>query len=65
MRAITIGIAASLVILFAVAVFAGDKPKNVYKLFHISPTELGISCLNGADPTGRKVDSLVIISCGQ
>jgi hypothetical protein len=65
MRATLIGVAASLVILFAVAVFAGEKPKNVYKLFHFSPTEIGITCQNGADPTGRKVGELVIISCGK
>jgi len=65
MRATIIGLAASLVLLFAVAVFADEKPKNVYKLFHFSPTEIGISCQNGADPTGRKVGDLVIISCGK
>ena len=65
MRAIVIGVSASLVLLFAVAIFAGEKPKNVYKLFHFSPTEVGISCQNGADPTGRKVGDLVIISCGK
>lgn len=65
MRAIVIGVSASLVLLFAVAIFAGDKPKNVYKLFHLSTTEIGITCQNGADPTGRKVGDLVIISCGK
>jgi len=65
MRATIIGLAASLVLLFAVAVFAGEKPKNVYKLFHLSPTEIGVTCQNGADPSGRRVGDLVIISCGK
>jgi hypothetical protein len=63
MRATFIGLLGSFVLLFAVAVFAGEKPKNVYKLFHLSATEIGVTCQNGADPTGRKVGELVIISC--
>jgi hypothetical protein len=65
MRATFIGLLGSFVLLFAVAVFAGDKPKNIYKVFHLSPSEIGISCQNGADPSGRKVGDLVIISCGK
>jgi len=65
MRATFIGLIASFVLLFAVALFAGERPKNVYKIFHLSPTEIGITCQNEADPTGRKVGDLVIISCGK
>jgi hypothetical protein len=47
-----------------VSVAAADKPKNVYKTFHFTTTEVGITCLNGADPTGRKMGDILIISCG-
>jgi hypothetical protein len=66
MRATFIGLIAVFTLLVAtVAVFAADKPKNIYKLFHLSTTEIGITCQNRADPTGRKVGELVIISCGK
>jgi hypothetical protein len=45
--------------------YAADKPKNIYKVTHLSTTEVGISCLNGADPTGRKFGDVVIMSCGK
>jgi hypothetical protein len=41
------------------------KPKYIYKLFRLNPSELGIVCQNGADPTGTKVGDMVIISCGK
>jgi hypothetical protein len=41
-----------------------DKPKSIYKVFRFTPNEVGISCQNGADPTGRKVGDILIISCG-
>jgi hypothetical protein len=60
----TTAVILGLLLLAAVAV-AGDKPKNVYKLFHFTTTEVGITCTNSADPTGRKVGDILIISCGK
>lgn len=51
-------------LLFASVVYA-DKPKNIYKLIHLSPTEAIITCQNGADPTVRKTsDASIVVSCG-
>ena len=65
MKATITGLVLSLVLLFAVAVFAQGNPKtkNIYKTFHISPSDIGITCQNGVDPTGRKVGDILIISC--
>jgi len=57
-------LAIALLSLAAVA-YAADRAKNVYKLSHLSETEVGISCQNGADPTGQKVGNTLIISCGR
>ena len=37
--------------------------KTIYKVVKLSNTQVGVSCTNGADPTGRKVGDLVILSC--
>lgn len=52
---------------FAIALLllAGSAPKPIYKITRLSSTEVGISCTNGADPTGRKVGETVIMSCGK
>jgi hypothetical protein len=63
-RKITIGVIIWAV-LAVIANAAETKAKTIYKLLRISQTEIGITCQNGADPTGRKVGDLVIISCGQ
>lgn len=45
--------------------FATERMQTLYKLTHLSPTEVGIFCTNGADPTGNKVGNTLIISCGK
>ena len=42
-----------------------DKPKNICKATHLNPMSIAVSCTNGSDPTGRKVDEVLIISCGK
>jgi hypothetical protein len=65
MRVKRIGIASSIVLLAAVAAFADSKPKNVYKLTHLSTSEAIVTCQNGADPTIRKVSAnALLVSCG-
>lgn len=44
---------------------AAERAKAVYKITRLSTMSVGISCLNGADPTGRKVGDVVIMSCGK
>lgn len=44
---------------------AADRAKSIIKVSHMSATEVGITCLNGADPTGVKVGDTVIMSCGK
>lgn len=40
------------------------KIKNVYKLTHLSPSEAIVTCLNGAEPTFKKLaTSTVMLSC--
>lgn len=39
------------------------KPKPVYKVTKLSLTDVGVTCLNGADPTGQKYGNVLIISC--
>lgn len=38
--------------------------KSLIKVSHMSTTEVGITCLNNADPTGFKVGDTLVISCG-
>lgn len=47
--------------------YAGDtpKPKSVIHVSHLTPTEVGITCANGADPAGVKTGDVLVISCGQ
>lgn len=52
-------------ILLCVLCTAADRPKPIYKVTRLSITEVGISCLNGADPTGSKHGDMVIMSCGK
>ena len=59
---IAIALAAMLAV---VAAIHGDAPKANYKVMHLSPTQVGVSCLNGGDPTGNKIGDLLIISCGR
>lgn len=50
---------------FAAGAVAVDRAKNIIKVTHMSTTEVGIACLNGADPTGVKVGDTVVMSCGR
>lgn len=54
---------AAVLILCAFAL--GQRAKSVIKVSHLSPTEVGISCLNDGDPTGQTVGGVLIISCGK
>ena len=38
---------------------------TVYKITPQNRYEVGISCNNGADPTGTKIGDMVVISCGK
>lgn len=38
--------------------------KYVIKSTHLSESAIGVSCLNGGDPTGRMVGDVLVISCG-
>jgi hypothetical protein len=51
------------VLILSVLALATEKEKALYKIIRLSPTQVGISCLNGADPTGRKIGDVVIMSC--
>jgi hypothetical protein len=51
-------------VLFAGAV-CGAESKYILTTKRLSSTEVGLSCSNGADPTGRKIGNTVIISCGK
>lgn len=55
-------LAATVLLIAAIAAYA-DKPKAIYKVTRLSVSQVGISCLNGADPTGNKVGDMVIMSC--
>lgn len=39
--------------------------KYICKVTHLGTNDAAITCLNGADPTGNKVGSVLIISCGK
>jgi hypothetical protein len=51
------------VLLLTTLAFAAERGKALYRVTRLSPTQVGISCVNGADPTGRKVGDIVIMSC--
>jgi len=61
---VIIGIAIG-TLLVVIAASANDKPKNVYKLTHLSTSEALITCQNGADPTIKSVSrNVIVVSCG-
>ena len=43
----------------------GESKKYILNYKRLSTTEVGVSCENGADPTGKKFGNTLIISCGQ
>lgn len=49
----------------ATVVLANDKPKNIYKLTHLSASEAILTCQNGADPTFKRLTgNAMMVSCG-
>lgn len=58
-------VAAAAVLILVAAAVAADKPKALYKVTRLSVSEVGISCLNGGDPAGKKIGDTVIMSCGK
>jgi hypothetical protein len=58
-------ITVALLLLCALCVAAEERQKSIYKITRLSTTEVGISCLNGADPTSKKFGNVVIMSCGK
>jgi len=52
-------------VLLCIAAYGAERAKSLYKISHLSPTELSVYCLNGGDPTGQKLGDLLIISCGK
>lgn len=55
---------AVLAILILAGIAIAAEQKAIYKLTRLSPTEVGIYCTNGGDPTGKKIGNTLIISCG-
>lgn len=53
-----------LILLLGTTAFATRIEYN-YKVTRLSTKEVGISCLNGGDPTGTKLGETLIISCGK
>lgn len=51
-------------ILAVLALAAVAATKTICQVKRLSTSEVGISCANGADPTGTKIGDTVIISCG-
>lgn len=44
---------------------AGERAKSVIHVSHLTTNEVGITCANGADPTGIKTGDVLVISCGK
>lgn len=52
-------------LLVAASAVSADKPKNLYKVTHLSSTEMVITCQNGGDPTFKHLTpTSVLMSCG-
>lgn len=51
-------------LLFGLTLQGGQSKAN-YKVTRLSANEVGVSCTNGADPSGSKVGDTVILSCGE
>ena len=58
---------AGLLLLAAVVTVAGQRAETVIKTFRLNPTEMAVSCKNGADPTivPNTGHQLLIVSCGK
>jgi hypothetical protein len=47
------------------ALAAGSSTHYILNTKRLSTSEIALTCLNGADPTGTKIGDTVIISCGK
>jgi len=57
---------ATILAFLALGLIAGASTStSVVKVSHLSDTEVGISCKNGGDPTGKMIGNTLIISCGK
>jgi len=54
-----------LALILALSLAAYATSTSIIKVSRLSDTTAAISCKNGADPTGRMVDTTLIISCGK
>lgn len=52
-------------LLLVVSAMAAERAKSLYKISHLSPTDLSVYCINGGDPTGHKIGNVLVISCGK
>lgn len=55
----------AIVLLLTGIAYAAGAIKSVCKVTHLGSNDVGITCTNGADPTGRKYGDVLIISCGK
>lgn len=54
----------SLLLSMAVLAFA-DHVDYICESKHIGTSAVAVSCKNGADPTGTKIGTILLISCGK
>lgn len=50
-------------LVFCAASFAAVK--SIIHVSHIGANTVGVTCANGADPTGTKTGDVLLISCGK
>ena len=55
---------AAVIVLSVIAAGAGERVAYAIKVAHLGANAVGITCLNGGDPTGATVNGVLIISCG-
>lgn len=55
------------VLLLAGLAIATEGPRNIYRVLKFGPSNLGIYCTNGADPTvlGNPTGHVLEVSCGR
>ena len=52
------------VVSVSLAMGAYAVTKAQYRTFRFSDTELGVRCMNGSNPTTRKIGEILLVSCG-
>jgi hypothetical protein len=62
MKAIKLAVV-TMVVTMVGSLGASDRPRSIIHVSHLTTTEIGVTCVNGADPTGSKIDDVLIISC--